>query len=65
MSGQPPGETLPRVQASADCGSTGGWYYDDNVAPTSITLCPESCTSIQQDPGASVKLELGCASDLF
>lgn len=65
MSGQPPGETLPRVQTAGDCGSAGGWYYDDNAAPTSITLCPDSCTAIQQDPGASVKLELGCAADLF
>jgi hypothetical protein len=43
------------------CGTkTDAWFYDDPTAPTKITLCPETCSTIQGNPGASVKLVLGC-----
>lgn len=60
-----PGTALPKVNAAADCTASGGWYYDDNTAPTTITLCPTTCTTVQNDTAANVKLELGCATNLF
>jgi hypothetical protein len=50
-----------RVAGAGACGTrTGAWYYDDPTAPTKITLCPETCATIQGNPGAKVELVLGC-----
>jgi len=65
MGGVAPGMKLPRVQTAADCTASGGWYFDDNATPTMISLCPATCTSIQSDPDANVKLELGCSTQIF
>lgn len=43
-------------------GVTDGWYYDDNDAPTSIILCPQTCEEIQGHIDASVQVVLGCAT---
>lgn len=53
--------TPPRVSSPADCGDEPGWYFDDPVAPSRITLCPASCQAIEAstDP-ASIEVELGC-----
>ena len=50
----------------ADCGSTGGWYYDhdpfvDAGTPTKVILCPSTCTAIQDDPAGKVDVVQGCA----
>lgn len=65
MGGVAPGQTLPQVPTAADCTAVGGWYYDDNAAPTLITLCPATCTSVQGDPAANVKVELGCSTQIL
>lgn len=65
MGGQPPGVTLPQVATEADCTGSGGWYYDNPTAPTKITLCPATCTDVQNDPSANVSIELGCATQIF
>lgn len=52
--------TLPRVDSKAQCGSGSGWYYDDNMAPTKIILCPTSCQTVQADPAANVDVLFGC-----
>jgi hypothetical protein len=62
MGGVAPGSLLPQVPSAADCTGAGGWYYDDNTAPTTITLCPTTCTSVQGDPEANVKVEFGCST---
>jgi hypothetical protein len=50
---------LPRVNDPSAC--TGpGWYYDNNTNPTTINLCPGSCTTVQADPSGKVDIELGC-----
>ena len=38
---------IGRVASSADCGPSGGWYFDNDTNPTQILLCPASC-SIQK-----------------
>ena len=53
--------TLMQVPTAADC-TGGGWYYDDNLNPTAITLCPSTCSSAQQDAAANLKIELGCST---
>ena len=53
--------TLMQVPTVGDC-TSGGWYYDDNTNPTKISLCPATCSAVQQDANANLKIELGCAT---
>ncbi len=55
-------ETLTRVTDQSQCGSaaSSGWYYDDNLNPTQIILCPDTCTRVQGDSSAKIDVELGC-----
>ena len=57
--------TLPRADDLADCGDKPGWYYDNNVAPTKIIVCPASCATIQNDSLAEVAAAFGCASQVL
>lgn len=50
---------LPRVTNKAACNGPG-WYYDNNASPTTIELCPASCTTAQGDPNGKINIELGC-----
>lgn len=54
--------TLPRADNLEDCGEEPGWYFDNNVLPTKIIVCPASCTTIQNDTEAEVAAAFGCAS---
>jgi von Willebrand factor type A domain-containing protein len=40
----------------------GGWFYDNPAKPTTITLCPTTCTSVQADEQAKIQILLGCAT---
>jgi hypothetical protein len=40
--------------------STGGYYYDNNEAPTNVTLCPASCNTLQSGASASLAMHFGC-----
>jgi hypothetical protein len=53
-------QALARRATSADCGT--GWYYDNITNPTSITLCPSTCATIQADANAKLQVHLGCPS---
>lgn len=57
--GNPPPQELVRVPDAASC-VPNGWYYDDNVNPSTINLCPDTCTMVQADPNAKVEVLLGC-----
>ena len=50
---------LDRV-ASEDACTDNGWYFDDPVAPTTMSLCPEACRTVQADPDARLDIALGC-----
>jgi hypothetical protein len=52
--------TFGQVASEADCGTTPAWYYDNNDAPTTITLCPAACTTATGDTMAQLKVALGC-----
>ncbi|HEY6559532.1 MAG TPA: lectin-like protein [Polyangiaceae bacterium] len=53
-------QNLTKRTTSAACGT--GWYFDDNTNPTSITLCPSTCATVQADANARVQVHLGCPS---
>lgn len=53
------GQALVNVPNEAAC-VLNGWYYDDPVNPTRIILCPATCASVQNDPGAKIQILLGC-----
>jgi Mg-chelatase subunit ChlD len=40
-----------------NCDSSGGWYYDNAAAPTSIKLCDATCRSLS---GSSIQVAFGC-----
>jgi hypothetical protein len=52
-------DTIPRVNDADACGNSG-WYYDDNSMPTTMTLCPGSCSTVNGDPNGSLEIVLGC-----
>jgi hypothetical protein len=55
---------LLRADDLADCNSKPGWYYDSNIAPTKIILCPASCTTVQADSDAKISVLFGCKSQI-
>lgn len=58
--GQP--ETWPKYANEAACPPTGnGWYYDNDVAPTKILLCPGTCSMVKNTKG-QVDVLFGCAT---
>jgi hypothetical protein len=50
---------VPRTFMSdaSNCGSEGGWYYDNPSAPSLIRLCESTCDLLS---GGSVQVEFGC-----
>ena len=58
-----PAVTFGQVANQAACtAQTGGWFYDNPAKPTTITLCPTTCTSVQADQKAKIQILLGCAT---
>jgi hypothetical protein len=61
--GGQPRRPIPHVDSVSACASvTGGWawFYDDNVRPTKISVCPQACTIVQNDAAARVDIYFGC-----
>ena len=58
--GNCPGQKLGKVDDATKCTGAGGWYYDNNANPTSISLCPSSCSVVQVDSNAKINVSLGC-----
>lgn len=58
--------TLYKVSGAAACGADGGWYYDNDAAPTKVLLCPTSCDVAQAAVGpgktGSIEVLFGCAT---
>ncbi len=52
-------DLVDKVDGSDDC-DAGGWYYDDPVDPSTITLCPDTCSEVQSDGTAKMSIALGC-----
>jgi hypothetical protein len=52
-------QTIPNVPTVNDC-ANGGFYYDNNTNPTTINICPSTCSVIQADNQAKIDVELPC-----
>ena len=47
----------------ADCDAvTGGWYYDREVNPRKVILCPASCDVVSVDEDGKIDIAFGCAT---
>ncbi|WP_437591002.1 vWA domain-containing protein [Sorangium sp. So ce1000] len=55
---------IPKADDAADCGAGPGWYYDDDVFPKKIILCPASCATVQREAHAELDVLFGCAPTL-
>ncbi|MBX3272958.1 MAG: hypothetical protein KF729_22035 [Sandaracinaceae bacterium] len=53
---------IGKVADAAACDARGGWYYDDEAAPTEVVLCPSTCEAVQPELGIArgVDLQFGC-----
>jgi len=54
------GAPIGKVGSAADCGPNGGWYYDNDQAPTQVQVCDSTCQSIQSDPNGKIEIQFGC-----
>lgn len=50
---------IPRVTDPTACVEYG-WFYDDYDDPTTIHLCPDTCTIVQADTSGTVSIAFGC-----
>jgi hypothetical protein len=60
----PPQDILYVPGGEADCGTDGGWYYDDPNDPTAIILCPTTCADVQAGDSPRVDVKFGCATQI-
>jgi hypothetical protein len=53
--------TIYAVDAADKCTDMfGGWYYDNNAAPTHVKACPQTCKTLQGDLSTKVEVLFGC-----
>jgi hypothetical protein len=62
--------TVYYVESASACDATaGGWYYNVDPAeggtPTTIEMCPASCTALKADATGEVDVILGCKTESF
>lgn len=55
-----PDVVLDRVSGADQCGSSQGFYLDDNDSPTRLLLCGQACTLVQADDNARIDIDFGC-----
>jgi hypothetical protein len=55
-------QTIGKVMDVNACGMSGGWFFDNNNAPTKITLCPATCNPLLMATGSSLTVFIGCGS---
>jgi hypothetical protein len=55
-------QSVFHVGAAQECGADGGWYYDDNAAPTRLLVCPSTCEAFKADISARLDVLFGCAT---
>jgi hypothetical protein len=60
--------TVPKVTDASACGTSVAWYYDDDIAPTKVVLCPAACDAANAQVGAGstgkIQVLFGCATIL-
>jgi hypothetical protein len=57
-------QQLGHVSDASVCANAVGdaWYYDNNSAPTKVTVCPSTCTTITAAPNPQMSLIFGCST---
>jgi hypothetical protein len=55
-----PDTSLPYATDAAGCETIDGWYFDDPLQPTAITLCPDACAIVAAMAGTEVRVGYGC-----
>ncbi len=53
---------LTELEKATEACNSIGWTLDDEVAPSKITLCPQACAFVQDDPLGRLELTVGCAT---
>jgi hypothetical protein len=57
--------TFSYVETPARCnGQAGGWYYDNPMAPTQITLCGPTCDQVKA-AGGQLVVSVGCMTQVI
>jgi hypothetical protein len=56
-------EALFRVDRAETCDRALAWYFDAEVSPTRITLCPAACEAARRSVGLDIAL--GCAPPIL
>src|SRR5262249_54548416 len=55
---------LPKVADAASCGTSLAWYYDNDLTPTKVILCPAACDAANADVGVDkpgkISILFGC-----
>jgi hypothetical protein len=59
LPGGPP-LALENVPLPASCGDGDGWFYDDALAPTTLSACPATCERLGAEPETRIDLLFGC-----
>jgi hypothetical protein len=55
-------EVIKKTDGAASCGSSPGWYFDDEDTPTMIHVCPQICGNFG---GGVVSIVVGCEAVTF
>ncbi len=53
-------QPIYNVSSEFDCTINGGWYFDNNTNPTTITLCDATCNAVKASTQGSVRVTYGC-----
>ncbi len=52
-----------KVNTAGDCGTTAGWYFDDNANPRGVILCPAACEVAGSSTEGQLEVILGCQTN--
>lgn len=54
-------QLINKVDSAADCPPNGdAWYYDNDQSPSTILLCPSTCSKVSADASGTMNVLLGC-----
>jgi hypothetical protein len=54
------GKAAAPLPYGTECKGDVAWHYDDESKPTSILLCPDTCTAVKDDPKGKLDVVFGC-----
>lgn len=57
--------TMPPATCPAMASAGGAWYYDNEMTPTQVFLCPSTCDAIKNVMDATVDLQFHCPQKPF